>query len=150
MAGKKLFDHINAITSEQDPKYFDKLTEEDIKTWSNFMTNRFLSMKPEWVQLIATILPLTQTLEPKEMYSLYISIIPKGKYYLKYIKGKGEEKYESFLVDLIKKEYDCPEKHAMDYIEVLYATREGRENIKFICEKYAIDKKLITKLKLKI
>jgi hypothetical protein len=150
MAGKKLFDHINAITSEQDPKYFDKLTEEDIKTWSNFMINRFLSMKPEWVELIATILPLTQTLEPKEMYSLYISIIPKGKYYLKYIKGKSEEKYESFLVDLIKKEYDCPERQSIDYIEVLYATREGRENIKFICEKYGVDKKQITKLKLKI
>ena len=114
------------------------------------MINRFLSMNPDWVELIATILPLTQTLQPREMYNLYINIIPKGKYYLKYIKGKGEEKYESFLVDLIKKEYDCSERQAMDYIEVLYGTREGRENIKFICEKYAIDKKLITKLKLKI
>ena len=150
MAGKKLFDHIAAITSEQDPKYFDKLTEEDVKSWSNFMINRFLSMKPEWVELVATILPLTQTLEPREMYKLYISIIPKGKYYLKYIKGKGEEKYESFLVDLIKKEYDCSERQAMDYIEVLYATREGREYVKYVCEKYGTDKKLITKLKLKI
>jgi hypothetical protein len=150
MAGKKLFDHIAAITSEQDPNYFDKLSEEDIKTWSNFMINRFLSMKPEWVELIATILPLTQTLEPREMYKLYISIIPKGKYYLKYIKGKGEEKYESFLVDLIKKDYDCSERQSIDYIEVLYATREGRENIKYMCEKYGTDKKLITKLKLKI
>ena len=101
MAGKKLFDHLNALTAEQDPNYFDKLTEEDIKSWSNFMINRFLSMKPEWVELIATLLPLTQTLQPKEMYKLYISVIPKGKYYLKYIKGKGEDKYEDFLIDLI-------------------------------------------------
>jgi hypothetical protein len=150
MAGKKLFDHINAITTEQDPNYFDKLSEEDIKSWSNFMINRFLSMKPEWVELIATILPLTQTLEAKEMYKLYINIIPKGKYYLKYIKGKREEKYESFLVDLIKKEYDCSEIQSMDYIEILYSTRGGRENIKFICDKYAIDKKEVTKLKLKV
>ena len=47
---QKLFDHINAITTIQDPKYFDKLTDEDLKTWSNFMINRFLSMKPEWVE----------------------------------------------------------------------------------------------------
>jgi len=53
MAVKKLFDHLNAITAEQDPKYFDKLSEEDLKSWSNFMINRFLSMKPEWVELIA-------------------------------------------------------------------------------------------------
>jgi hypothetical protein len=150
MAVKKLFDHINAITSEQDPKYFDKLTEEDIKSWSNFMINRFLSMKPEWVELIATLLPLTQTLEPKEMYKLYISVIPKGKHYLKYIKGKSEDKYEQFIVDLLKKEYDCSERQANDYIEVLYATREGREYMKYVCEKYGVDKKQITKLKLKI
>ena len=150
MAAKKLFDHLNAITAEQDPKYFDKLSEEDLKSWSNFMINRFLSMKPEWVELIATLLPLTQTLQPKEMYKLYISVIPKGKYFLKYIKGKGEDKYEEFLVELIKKDFQCSEKEANEYIEVLYSTREGRENIKYICEKYGTDKKQITKLKLKI
>ena len=150
MAVKKLFDHLNAITAEQDPKYFEKLSEEDLKSWSNFMINRFLSMKPEWVELIATLLPLTQTLQPKEMYKLYISVIPKGKYFLKYIKGKGEDKYEEFLIELIKKDFQCSEKEANEYIEVLYSTREGRENIKYICEKYGTDKKQITKLKLKI
>ena len=150
MAVKKLFDHLNAITAEQDPKYFDKLSEEDLKSWSNFMINRFLSMKPEWVELIATLLPLTQTLQPKEMYKLYISVIPKGKQYLKYTKGKSEDKYEEFLIDLIKKDFQCSEKEALEYIEVLYSTREGRENIKYICEKYGTDKKQITKLKLKI
>lgn len=150
MAVKKLFDHLNAITTEQDPNYFDKLSEEDLKSWSNFMVNRFLSMKPEWVELIATLLPLSQTLSPKEMYKLYISVIPKGKYFLKYIKGKSEEKYEEFLVELIKKEFLVSEAQAIEYIEILYSTREGRENIKYICEKYGIDKKQITKLKLKI
>ena len=28
MAAKKLFDHLNAITAEQDPNYFDKLSED--------------------------------------------------------------------------------------------------------------------------
>jgi len=150
MAAKKLFDHLNAITVEQDPDYFNKLSEEDIKSWSNFMINRFLSMKPEWVELIATLQPLTQTLEPEQMYKLYINVIPKGRQYLKYTKGKSEDKYEEFLVDLIKKEYDCSERQAIEYIEVLYSTREGRENIKYICERYGVDKKQITKLKLKI
>ncbi len=150
MAAKKLFDHLNAITAEQDPNYFDKLSEEDKKSWSNFMINRFLSMKPEWVEMIATLLPLTQTLQPKEMYKLYISLIPKGKQFLKYTKGKSEDKYEEFLIDLIKKDFQCSEKEALEYIEVLYSTREGRENIKYICEKYGTDKKQITKLKLNI
>jgi hypothetical protein len=150
MSAKKLFDHLNAITAEQDPNYFDKLSEEDLKSWSNFMINRFLSMKPEWVELIATLLPLTQTLEPKEMYKLYINVIPKGKQFLKYTKGKSEDKYEQFIVDLLKKEYDCSENQAIEYLEVLYSTREGREYLKYLSEKYGIDKKQITKLKLKI
>ena len=150
MAVKKLFDHLNAITSEQDPNYFEKLSEEDLKSWSNFMVNRFLSMKPEWVELIATLLPLSQTLSPKEMYSLYINVIPKGKYFLKYIKGKSEDKYERFLIDSTKKEFLVSEIQAIEYIEILYSIREGRENIKYICEKYGIEKKEITKLKLKI
>ena len=150
MSAKKLFDHLNAITAEQDPKYFDKLSEEDLKSWSNFMINRFLSMKPEWVELIASLLPLTQTLEPKEMYKLYISVLPKGKQYLKYTKGKSEDKYEQFIVDLLKKEYDCSENQAIEYLEVLYSSREGREYLKYVCEKYGVDKKQITKLKLKI
>ena len=150
MAGKSLFDHIKAITTEQNPKYYDNLSEEDKKTWSNFMINRFLSMNPEWIEIIATILPLTQTLEPKDMYKLYINVIPKGRYFLKYMKGKSAEKYESFIIELIQKEYDCSEKQAIDYLEILYSNREGRENIKYISEKYGTDKKQITKLKLKI
>ncbi|CAB4143304.1 Bacteriophage clamp loader A subunit [uncultured Caudovirales phage] len=150
MAAKKLFDHLIALTAEQDPYYFNKLTEEDKKSWSNFMINRFLSMKPEWVELIASIQPLTQTLEPEQMYKLYINILPKGRQYLKYTKGKSEDKYEQFLVELIKKEYDCSERQAIEYIEVLYSTREGRENIQYICERYAVPKREIAKLKLKI
>jgi hypothetical protein len=150
MAGKSLFDHIKAITNEQDPKYFENLSEEDKKSWSNFMINRFLSMNPDWVELIATILPLTQTLEPKDMYKLYINAIPKGRYFLKYMKGKSAEKYESFIIELLQKEYSCSENQAIEYLDILYSTREGRENIKYISEKYGTDKKQITKLKLKI
>lgn len=147
---KKLFDHLNAITSEQDPNYFDKLSDEDIKGWSNFMINRFLSMKVEWIQLIAEFLPLSQTLAPKELYKLYIGIIPKGRHYTKYIKGRGEEKYEQFLLDLLKKDYLCSERESIEYAEILYSTKEGRESIKNLCEMYGVPKKEITKLKLKI
>ena len=66
------------------------------------------------------------------------------------IQGISSSQYEEFLVELIKKEFQCSEKEANEYIEVLYSTREGRENIKYICEKYGTDKKQITKLKLKI
>jgi Uma2 family endonuclease len=150
MASKSLFDHIKAITSEQDPKYWDKLEESDKKTFSNFMIHRFLSMNPDWIEVLSEIQPYTQVLEPKQLYLALIGIIPKGKYYLKYTKGKGENKYEGWLIDLLKQDFQCSQKEVEEYLEILYSTRQGRENIKYICEKYGIDTKEITKLKLKI
>jgi hypothetical protein len=147
---RTLFDHIKAITNEQDPNYFDKLSDEDLKSWSNFMINRFLSMNPDWVELISTLLPLTQTLRPVDIYKVYINVIPKGKYFLNYIKGKKEKEYEDFLVNIIKTEYQCSENEASDYLDILYGTKEGKEHIKYVCQKYGTDKKLIAKLKLKI
>ena len=147
---KTLFDHIKAVTQFQDPNYWDKLEESDKKTWSNYMIHRFLSMNPDWIETISEIQPFTQTLEPKQLYQLLIGLLPKGRYYLKYTKGKKETKYESFLLELIKQDFQCSSSEALDYCEILYATREGRENIKYLCEKYGVDKKEITKLKLKV
>ena len=147
---KTLFDHIKAITQSQDPNHFDKLEEGDLKTWSNYMIHRFLSMNADWITTIADLQPYTERLKPEQLYLTLIGIIPKGRHYLKYIKGKKTDKYESWLVDLVKEDFQCSSKEAEEYCEILYATREGRENIKYICEKYGIDKKQITKLKLKI
>ena len=150
MATRTLFDHITNITSVQNPKYWDGLEDADKKSWSNYMVHRFLSMNPDWIEVLSEIQPYTQVLEPKQLYLVLIGILPKGRRYMKYIKGKKADKYESWLVDLIKQDFNCSLRESEDYCEILYATKEGRENIKFICEKYGIDKKQITKLKLKL
>lgn len=147
---KTLFDHIKAITSEQNPKYWDTLEDSDKKTWSNYMIHRFLSMNSDWIEVLSEIQPYTQVLEPKQLYLTLIGIIPKGRHYLKYTKGKGENKYESWLIDLLKQDFQCSLKEAEEYCDILYSTRSGRENLKYICEKYGIDTKEITKLKLKV
>ena len=150
MATRTLFDHITNITSVQNPKYWDGLEDADKKSWSNYMVHRFLSMNPDWIEVLSEIQPYTQVLEPKQLYLVLIGILPKGRRYMKYIKGKKADKYESWLVDLIKQDFNCSLKESEEYCEILYATTEGRENIKYICEKYGIDKKQITKLKLKV
>ena len=153
MAEKKakgLFDHIKAITSEQDTEYWSKISEADKKSWSSFMIHRFLSMNPDWVEIISQLQPYTEILEPEQLYLFYIGIIPKGRYYLKYVKGKKDHKYEKWLIELIKVDYNCSLKEAEDYCEILYATKEGRQHIKYICEKYGTEPKEITKLKLKL
>ena len=147
---KTLFDHIKAITQFQDPNYFDKLEEDDLKTWSNYMIHRFLSMNSDWIEVLSDLQPYTEQLTPKQLYLAYIGLLPKGRHYLRYVKGKKANKYESWMVELIKEDFQCSLRQAEEYVEILYSTREGRESIKSICEKYGIDKKEITKLKLKV
>ena len=75
---KSLFDHIKAITSEQNPDYWATLDDGDKKTWSNYMIHRFLSMNKDWIQVLSEIQPYTQVLEPNALYLALIGLLPKG------------------------------------------------------------------------
>lgn len=145
-----LFDHINAVTAVQDPNYFKKISEEDKKTWSNYMIIRYLSMSYELVEMIAELQSLIQEMPPEILYKTLIDLVPKKKYYLKWMKGKKTTDYEDFLYDVMVKEYAESREHIEEYLDILYETRQGREEIQELCIKYGIDKKEITKLKLKI
>ena len=147
---KSLFDHIKAVTNEQDPKYWDKLDESDKKTWSNYMVLRFLSMKYEWVETIAAVQPYLQEVPPKAMYLALIDLLPKGRHFMKYMKPKGADKYESWLVELVAKHYEVSKLEAEDYLKILYASRTGKERIIELAEDYGTDPKIIKKLKIKV
>lgn len=144
-----LFDHIKQITSIQDPNYFDKISDDDKKTFSNYMIYRFLSMNGKLIELLAEIQPYVQALEPKQFYLALIGLIPKGNYYSKYIKSKNEDKWPEWLVGYIKNEYNTNKNQSLEYLHMLNSTSQGRSTIKYICAKYGVDKSEIDKLKLK-
>ena len=146
-----LFDHIAALTEHQKPDYFDKLTDDDKKTWSNFLILRYLSMQPTWVDVVSEVQPYVQGLSPELFYKVFIDILPKGKQYLKYISGrKKADGQPDWLIDLAILYYQVSHKQAVEYLDILYSTRKGQEEINELCEMYAVPKKQITTLKLKI
>lgn len=145
-----LFDHIKQVTDVQNPKYWDTLSEGDKKTWSNYMVIRFLSMKYEWVDLIADLQPLVQELPPRVFYRALIDIIPKSRTFLKYIKPASADKYESWIIELVGKKYEVSLTEAEEYVHILYQTNDGKLHIKQIAEDFGTDPKQITKLKLKL
>lgn len=149
MAGKTLFDHLKQITDVQNPKYWDTLDESDRKSWSNFMILRFLSMKYEWVELIADIQPFLQEIPPKALYLTLIDLIPKSRTFLKWIKPVKGEDYEKWIIELVGKYYQVSLLEAEEYVEILYAIKDGHSKIKEIAQNYGTDEKLIKKLKLK-
>lgn len=147
---KSLFDHIKQITGVQDPEYWDKLSEQDKKSFSTYMVNRFLSMNTDWIDTVAEIQPYVQQLPNETVYKLYSDLIPKGRHYLKYVKGKKTTKYEDWLIETVRNEYECSSKEAEEYLEILYSTKDGKKKIKSLCHKWGIEKKQITKLKLRV
>ena len=147
---KTLFDHIKAVTQEQDPKYWDKLDESDKKSWSNYMIFRFLSMNPAWVTMVAQLQPHLQEVPPKACYLALIDLIPKTRAFLKYMKAKSEDSYEKWLVELVSNHYETTQIQSEEYLKILYNSRKGRERVKELCEMYGVEPKVITKLKLNI
>lgn len=145
---KTLFDHLNNITAVQDKDYWNALSVEDKKTWSNYMVIRFLSMNPSWTELLSQLQPVMQTLEPEVLYKFLINIIPKGRVFSKYVKAQTEIIYPNWLIDLVCKDFMCSSYTAVDYLNILYSTKEGRESVIYLCKKYGTNPKDIEKLKL--
>ena len=95
---KTIFDHLAGITHKKTK--WDDLTEADQKSFSPYLINRWLSMAPELIEIVDmfqhyTIGPLTK----EHVYKLYYDILPKGKFFNKYIKGKKSNKYNTELVN---------------------------------------------------
>ena len=145
---KSLFDHIKQITAVQSPSYWEDISDEDKKSWSNYMTHRFLSMKLEWVELVNE-LP-KYNLQPKELYKLYINVLPKGKQWLKYIKGRNQMDYPNWLINIVTNHEGVSKKEAYDMIEMYMLTEGGMLELGEMCRKWGVEEKKIEELGLNV
>ena len=148
MKKKSLFDHIREVTAVQKANYFETLSVEDRKTWSNYMVNRFLSMKMEWVELVNEL--QKYKLEPKELYKLYINILPKGKQWLKYTKGRNDMDYPQWLINIVANDMEVSKQEAYQAIEMYYLTEGGMAELGQLARKWGIEPKKIEKAGLNV
>ena len=146
MKTKSLFDHITHITQRQTKNYFEDINDADRKTWSNYMVTRFLSMNSNWTDLVNEI--QKYKLKPKDLYRLYIEILPKSKQWLRYTKGKKTMKYQRWLLEIVAKYYESSISEAHDYLEIYYSSEQGKADLKSILQKYGVEPKEIKKLNL--
>ena len=131
---KSLFDHIKQITDVQNPNYWDEISDEDKKSWSNYMVNRFLSMKMDWVDIVNEV--QKYDLEPEIVYKLYTNIFPKGKQWLKYIKGDKKMKYPKWVYEIVSKHLQCSMREASDAVEMYDISHGGQSELVDILIKY--------------
>ena len=131
---KSLFDHVNQVTSVQNPNYWEDISDEDKKTWSNYMINRFLSMKSDWIELINEV--QRYPLQPKELYKIYTSILPKKKQWLRYIKGDKKMKYPKWVYETVAKHLQISIREASDAVDMYELSHGGQAELTDILVKY--------------
>lgn len=92
-ANKTIFDILNDITFNKV-----KWEDQDQKQVQTYMLNRWLSMSDEYLDIIAYCQPTTDLLTPELYYKFYVDLLPKRKFFTKYISGKKESSYSEPLL----------------------------------------------------
>ena len=131
---KSLFDHIKQITDVQNPNYWNDISDDDKKSWSNYMVNRFLSMKMDWVEIVNEI--QRYPLQPKELYKVYTDILPKKRQWLKYVKGDKKMKYPKWVYEIVSKHLQCSLREAKEAVETYEMSYGGQAELVDILVKY--------------
>jgi hypothetical protein len=109
-----IFDHIKNITTTKGPYLGDE-------GWNNWMINRYLSMDPEYCEVVNLVQKNTWQMKGEYLYNLYKDLIPQQYKFLKYIKASKKTDYKKDDIDVVKQYFEISEKQAKEYIEMLPA-----------------------------
>ena len=123
-------------------KRWSEFTEHDQKSFNAFIINRWLSMDKDFIEIVNVFQKYAiGTLEPREVYKWYCDVLPKGKRFNKYIKGKSEKKFDKELVEIMSNHFECSKLQTKQHLELI-----SKEELKSILEMYGKDKKTIKRL----
>ena len=107
-----IFDHIKNITTNKDVYLGDE-------GWNNWMINRFLSMDPDYCEVVNVVQKNTWQMKGEYLYNLYRDIIPKQYVYLKYVKSNTKQDYNVEEIEAVQQYFEVSKKEAKEYIDML-------------------------------
>lgn len=155
-ASTTLIDHLKAIFDKPyNPKYYEKLTEQERRTFSSYMIHRFISSYAGFdigVPIANDGQASTDSLTPGAVYKFYHSLFKKlgGATWnwnnFKYFKEQEKIKYHPELLTIVAKHFRVSKKEVFDYLELWYTMPNGIEEVKDIVRMYAYTEKEILKL----
>ena len=120
----------------------NKYTENDWKVYNPYMIHRFLSMN-EGLTGIVNLIQKYYTLDKKIHYILLSDVLPKQKFFTKYIKGKKVEKYNAELIKLVAGHYEIPKSQAIEHIDMFMCTNGGINHMRKLLAMYGKTEKEI-------
>ena len=120
-------------------KNWDDFTEDEQKKFSPFIINRWLSMDKDFIEIVNVFQKYAiGTLEPRDVYKWYCDVLPKGKRFNKYIKGKKNKKYDPELINVLVNYLECSKLEVKENLSLM-----PKEEVNQILEKYGTDPKKI-------
>ena len=123
-------------------KHWNDFTEDEQKKFSPFIINRWLSMDKDFLEIVNYFQKYSiGTLEPREVYKWYCDMLPRGKRFNKYIKGKKDKKYNTELIDIMVQHFECSKSQVKDYLDLI-----AKDELMEILEKYGMNEKTIKRL----
>ena len=132
-----IIDWINSILIYKKP--WEEFSETHRKTFSPYIINRFLSMDEEFTEIVNMFQPYSiGMLESKDIYEFYCKLLPKGKRFNKYIKGKKDKKYDPELIRIMCEYFQCSKTEVKENLSLI-----SKEELKEILQKYGTDPKQI-------
>ena len=123
-------------------KHWNDFTKDEQKKFSPFIINRWLSMDKDFLEIVNFFQKYSiGTLEPREVYKWYCDMLPRGKRFNKYIKGKKDKKYNTELIDIMVQHFECSKSQVKDYLDLI-----AKDELIDILEKYRMNEKTIKRL----
>ena len=110
-----LFDWLKQLTYNKGD--WDSFSDDDKKSWNNYMVHRFLSMNPDYIEVV-NIVQKYQYLTDKQVYTIYKNLIPKRNVFLKYIKGK-KDKTSAEDIKYLADYFECSTREIKEYIDIV-------------------------------
>lgn len=116
MKQKTIFDILNDICFNK-VAWKDQL-EMDKKMVQPYMLNRWFSMSKEHLDLIAELQPLTDLLSTEHYYEFYRDLLPKKKFFVKYVKSQVEkDEKQTKLIQFLSQRLQLSEREVKEIIE---------------------------------
>ena len=104
---------------------WDSYTENEKNDFNSYMAHKVLSMDEKYIELTNLVQKLPPA-EKKQIYNVYLNILPTKPLYGKYIKSNIKS-YSPDLLTHIAFYFECSKKEASEYIKIL--PKQEMENI---------------------
>ena len=133
----KLWDWLNEITYTK--RDWNSFTEDEQSSFSPYIVHRYVSMYYGYIDItnIAQKLPMT---EKEKIYTVYKTMLPKKKMFLKYIKNQNKKNYKD-ITEYVAAYFECGLGEAEHYIDII-----RKVGVVDILYKMGIDEKKVDKL----